>query len=306
MCVGVSSLLPWRCHHRSPPSSPLCVVPTYPQTRTRTAMCHHVNSYFVVPTCTLSVHDHGRRPAILHPSEDRIHGPGCPCNSGTNPTRHCGTTFRTGTHTHGAYSRIPPRLHLLNLSSSTRSSMQHSRLLHLLRSSNRRHSSTPTSNAFPLYRSTLSTVPVTFTICPTVVPWAPDTKSPRTAAISVHSSLSSLPISAYSRRQFILRHSRHITLRRILESTPHHQSLTTPSSLTPGVYIHPALSEPSLPYDMHSRPSHSNPCLSPAVLARMMAEWNDTRYCTILGQAIMCRVPRGTSSHQSIFTYPRT
>jgi hypothetical protein len=121
-------------------------------------MCHHVNSYFVVPTCTLSVHDHGRRPAILHPSEDRIHGPGCPCNSGTNPTRRCGTTFRTGAHTHGAYSRIPPRLHLLNLSSSTRSSMQHSRLLHLLRSSNRRHSSTPTSNAFPLYRSTPSTV----------------------------------------------------------------------------------------------------------------------------------------------------
>jgi hypothetical protein len=40
-----------------------------------------------------------------------------------------------------------------------------------------------------------------------------------------------------------------------------------PAPLIPGVYIHPALSAPSLLYDVRSHPSHSNPRLSPAVLA---------------------------------------
>ena len=40
-----------------------------------------------------------------------------------------------------------------------------------------------------------------------------------------------------------------------------------PAPLTPGVYINPALAVPSLRYDMRSRPSHSNPRLSPAVLS---------------------------------------
>jgi hypothetical protein len=61
------------------------------------------------------VHDHGRRQVIFHPSDDRIHGPGCPCNSGTNPTTHCHrTTFCTGAHTRSVYSRISPKLHVLN------------------------------------------------------------------------------------------------------------------------------------------------------------------------------------------------
>ena len=34
----------------------------------------------------------------------------------------------------------------------------------------------------------------------------------------------------------------------------------------------------NLPYDMRSHPSHFNSCLFPAVLARIMAEWNDTRW----------------------------
>ena len=46
------------------------------------------------------------------------------------------------------------------------------------------------------------------------------------------------------------------------------QSLTfmPPAPLTPGLYIHPALSAPNLRYDMRSQPSHSNPRLPPAVL----------------------------------------
>jgi hypothetical protein len=34
------------------------------------------------------VHDHGRCTLIFHPGRDRIHGPGCPRNSGTNLTSH--------------------------------------------------------------------------------------------------------------------------------------------------------------------------------------------------------------------------
>jgi hypothetical protein len=59
----------------------------------------------------------------------------------------------------------------------------------------------------------------------------------------------------------------------------------TPSPLVTGVYLHPALAAPSLSYDMRS---HPNPRLSPAVLARMTARWNDARFCTILDQAIYC------------------
>ncbi|KAF8489068.1 hypothetical protein F5888DRAFT_1210243 [Russula emetica] len=48
---------------------------------------------------------------------------------------------------------------------------------------------------------------------------------------------------------------------------PHPLPFIPPAPLTPGVYIHPALAAPSLLYDMRSHPSHSNPRLSPAVLA---------------------------------------
>ena len=41
-----------------------------------------------------------------------------------------------------------------------------------------------------------------------------------------------------------------------------------PAPLTPNVYIHLALSAPSLLYDMRSQPSHSNPRLSQAVLGQ--------------------------------------
>jgi hypothetical protein len=107
--------------------SSLHTLPTHPQTPTPTDtnLLEQQSSINHVPPCELvlrravptplSAYDHGRRPAILCPSEDHIHGLGCPCNGSTNPTAHChGTTFCTGAHPRGVYSRIPPRSHVLN------------------------------------------------------------------------------------------------------------------------------------------------------------------------------------------------
>ena len=100
-------------------------------------MCHN-GTRFSSAHLPLPPHDNCRSPVIPNPSEDRIHGPGCPCDNGTNPSRH-GTTLCTSAHTRSVYSHVPPRSHVLKIIPNTIRSpmqmmqMQYSRLLHLLR-----------------------------------------------------------------------------------------------------------------------------------------------------------------------------
>jgi hypothetical protein len=60
----------------------------------------------------LPVHDHGRCPAILHPSEDHVRGPDSTHSTTATPNCH-GTSMRTGARTSGVYYRVLSRLHVL-------------------------------------------------------------------------------------------------------------------------------------------------------------------------------------------------
>jgi len=82
-----------------------CCCATYTATVVVQSPCIPTATAFIIPTVPrpvllprrlavtsqdlpLPVHDHGHCTPIFHPGQDCIHGPGCPCNSGTNPTPH--------------------------------------------------------------------------------------------------------------------------------------------------------------------------------------------------------------------------